>query len=77
MQEQGAVNDLMYDEVHELENANEQQDYTGPVTRSRAKAQDLIDSSEREILNHDGEIQVSREGLPILVHVERYEGVQY
>ena len=76
MQEQGAIPDAMYDEIHEVENANEQQDYTGPVTRSRAKAQDHIDSSMNEGFppNQDNEIYAPREGLPILVHVEKYEG---
>ena len=39
MQEQGAINDTMYNEVYEVENANELQDYRGLVTRSRAKGQ--------------------------------------
>ena len=51
MQEQGAINDTMYDEVHEVENANEQKDYRGPVTRSRAKGQDHIDSLLEETSN--------------------------
>ena len=76
MQDQGAIENALYDEVHEVDNANEQQDYTGPVTRSRAKAQDQVDSSanEESPIDHDGEIHVPREGLPILVHVERFEG---
>ena len=31
MQEQGAMNDMMCDKAHEVENVNEQQDYRGPV----------------------------------------------
>ena len=41
----------MYDEIHEVEEANEQQDYSGPMTRSRTRAQDHIDSSMGDILN--------------------------
>ena len=71
IQEQGDMN-MMYDEVHEVENANEQQDYRGPVTRSRARAQDHIDSSMGETFNHDE--RISEEGIPILIHIEKFEG---
>ena len=71
MQEQGAMN-MTYDEVHEVENANEQKDYRGPVTRSRTRAQDHIDSSMGETFNQDE--RISEEGLPILIHIERFEG---
>ena len=75
MQDQGAINNALYDEVHEVDNANEQQDYAGPMTKSRAKAQDHVDSSASEPqIDQDGEIHAPREGLPILVHVEKYEG---
>ena len=37
MQEQSLLNEMMCDEVHEIEDANEQQHYRGPITRSRAK----------------------------------------
>ena len=37
MQEQSLLNEMMCNEVHEIEDANEQQDYRGPITRSRAK----------------------------------------
>ena len=74
MQEQGATNYIMYDEIHEVENAKEQQDYKGPVTRSRARAQDHIDSSMGGTLDRDEEVHIPREGLPILIHIERYEG---
>ena len=37
MQEQSLLNEMMCDEVHEIEDANGQQDYRGPMTRSRAK----------------------------------------
>lgn len=65
MQEQDDINDTVYDEVHEVENPNEQQDYNGPITRSRAKAQEYI-----ETLNQDE--KVFEEGLPILIHIETF-----
>ena len=37
MQEQGLLNKMMCDEIHEIEDGKEQQDYRGPITRSRAK----------------------------------------
>ena len=37
MQEQSLLNEIMCDEVHEIEDANEQQDYRGPITRSRGQ----------------------------------------
>ena len=37
MQDQATRNDMMYDEVHEIENTREEGTYRGPVTRSRAK----------------------------------------
>ena len=64
----------MYDEVHEVEDANEQQDYRGPVTRSRTRAQDYIDSSMGGVPNRDEEVQILKEGIPILIHIEKYEG---
>ena len=39
----------MSDEVHKIE--DEQQDYRGPITRSRAKTLEPIETSMRE--NHD------------------------
>ena len=71
MQEHGAMN-MMYDKVHKVENVNEQQDYRGPVTRSRARAQDHIDSSIGDFFNQDE--RISEEGLAILIHIERFEG---
>ena len=76
MQEQGAINDMVYDEVHEVENANEQQDYRGPVTRSRDKSSgshrfftwEKLPTKMREFLKRD---------LPILIHIEKFEGDQY
>ena len=35
----------MCEEVHQVENDDERQEYQGPVTRSRAKAQDQVDLS--------------------------------
>ena len=63
---------MMCDEVHEIEDANEQQDYRGPITRSRAKTLEPIETSMGE--NHDQDEGVYQEGLPILIHVEKYEG---
>ena len=60
------------DEVHEIENVNEQQDYKGPVTRSRTRAQDHIDSFMGETSNQDE--RISEEGFPILIHIEIFEG---
>ena len=51
--------------------SDEQKDYRGPITRSRAKTLEPIETSMRE--NHD-QNEVSQEGLPILVHIEKYEG---
>ena len=72
MQEQDAINTCMCNEAHLVENNDEKQEYQGPVTRFRAKAQDQIDLSTEEILDRNEEIL--REGLPILVHIERFEG---
>ena len=72
MQEQSLLNEIMCDEVHEIEDANEQLDYRGPITRSRAKTLEPIEISMRE--NHDQDERVSQEGLPILIHIEKYEG---
>ena len=72
MQEQSLLNEMMCDEVHEIEDANEQQDYRGPITRSRAKTLEPIETSREE--NHVQYEEVSQEGLPILIHVEKYEG---
>ena len=63
---------MMCDEVHEIENGNEQQDYWGPITRSRAKSLETIETSMEE--NHDQDEGASQEGLPILIHIEKYEG---
>ena len=63
---------MLSDEVHEIE--DEQQDYRGPTTRSRAKTLEPIETSMRE--NHDQDEGVLQEGLPILIHVEKYEGGQ-
>ena len=70
MQEQSFLNEMMSDEVHEIE--DEQQDYRGPITRSRTKTLEPIETSMGE--NHDQDEGVSQEGLPILIHVEKYEG---
>ena len=72
MQEQSLLNEMMSDEVHEIE--DEQQDYRGPITRSRAKTLEPIETSMRE--NHDQDEGVSQEEFPILIHVEKYEGGQ-
>ena len=72
MQEQSILNEMMCDEIHEIEDANGQQDYRGPMTRSRAKTLETIETSMGE--NHDQNEEVSQEGLPILVHIEKYEG---
>ena len=72
MQEQGAINTCMCDEAHQAENDDEKQEYQGPVTRSRARAQDKKNLSTEEIFDRDEEIL--REGLPILVHIGRIEG---
>ena len=75
MQEQGAIYNMVYNEVHEVhkvENANEQQESRGPVTRSRTRVQDHTDSSIGETFNKDEEIP--KEGLPILIHIEKFEG---
>ena len=62
----------MCDEAHQVENDDEKQENQDPVTRSRARAQDQIDLSKEEIFDRDEEIL--REVLPILVHIERFEG---
>ena len=72
MQEQNLLNEMMYDEIHEIDDVNEQQDYTGPITRSRAKTLEPIEISIGE--NPDQNEEVTQEGLPIQVHVEKYEG---
>ena len=69
MQEQSLLNEMMCDEVHEIEDANGQQDYRGPITRSRAKTLEPIETSMGE--NHDQDEEVSQEGFPILVHIEK------
>ena len=70
MQEQSLLNEMMYDEIREID--SEQQDYRGPITRSRAKTLEPIETSMGE--NPDQNEEVTQEGLPILVHVEKYEG---
>ena len=70
MQEKSLLNEMMSDEVHEIE--DEQQDYRGPITRSKAKTLEPIETSMRE--NHDQDEGVLQEGFPILIHVEKYEG---
>ena len=70
MQEQSLLNEIMSDEVYEIE--DEQQDYRGPISRSRAQTLEPIETSMGE--NHDQDEGVSQEGLPILIHVEKYEG---
>ena len=70
MQEQSLLNEMMSDEVPKFEDG--QQDYRGPITRSRAKTSEPIETSIRE--NHDQDEGVSQEGIPILLHVEKYEG---
>ena len=72
MQEQSLLNEMMCDEVHEIEDVNEQKDYRGPITRCRAKILEPIETSMGE--NHDQNEEDSQEGLPILVHIEKYEG---
>ena len=67
MQEQSLLNEMMCDEVHEIEDANAQQDY-----RSRTKTLEPIETSMGE--NHDQDEGASQEGLPILIHIEKYEG---
>ena len=61
MQEQSLLNEMMCDEVHEIEDANEQQDYRGPIMRSRAKTLETIETSVGE--NHDQNEEVSQEGF--------------
>ena len=72
MQEQSILNEMMCDEVHKIEDVNEQKDYRGPITRSRAKTLEPIETSVEE--NHDQNEEVSQGGLPILIHIEKYEG---
>ena len=48
MQGQSILNEMMCDEVHEMEEGHEQQDYKGPITRSRARTIDHIETSMRE-----------------------------
>ena len=72
MQEQSILNEMMYDEVHEIEDSHEQQEYRGPVTRSRANVLEPIETSMGE--NHDQNEEVSQEGLPILIQIEKYQG---
>ena len=72
MQEQSILNEMMCDEVHEIEDSHEQQDYRGPITRSRAKAVDHTETSMGE--SSDQYEEVPQEGFPILIHIEKYEG---
>ena len=72
MQEQSLLNEMVCDQVHETEDANEQQDYRGPITRSRAKTLEPIETSMGE--NHDQDERISQEELSILIHIEKYEG---
>ena len=72
IQEQSLLNEMMCDEIHEIEDANEEQDYRGPITRSRAKTLEPIETSMEE--NNGQNEEVSQEGLPILIHIEKYEG---
>ena len=58
MQEQSILNEMMCDEVPEIEDSHEQQDYRGPITRSRAKVLESIETSMGE--NHDQNEEVSR-----------------
>ena len=69
MQEQSLLSEMMCDEVHEIKDVNEQKDYRGPITRSRAKTLEPIETSMGE--NHDQNEEDSQEGLPILVHIEK------
>ena len=71
MQEQSIFNEMMCDEVHEIKDPNGQQDYRGPVTRSRVRTLEPIETSIGE--NHDQDEGASQEGLPILIHIEKYE----
>ena len=48
MQEQSILNEMMCDEIHEIEDANGQQDYRGPMTRSRAKTLETVETSMGE-----------------------------
>ena len=79
MQDQGASSNAMCDEVHEVDSANEQQDYTGPVTRSRAKAQDHIDSSASEESQPDQEDKIMLPGKDCLswYMLKNMKGGQY
>ena len=72
IQEQSLLKEMMGDEVHEIGDANEQNDYRGPITRSRTKTLEPIETSMGE--NHDQNEEASQEGLPILVHIEKYKG---
>ena len=72
MQEQSILNEMMCDEVREIEDGHEQQDYRGPITRSRVRAIDHIETSMGE--SSDQHEEVPQEGLPILIHIEKYEG---
>ena len=72
MQEQSILNEMMRDQVHEIEDSHEQQDYRGPITRSRAKAIDHIETSMGE--SSDQHEEVPQEGFRILIHIEKYEG---
>ena len=72
MQEQSILNEMMCDEIHEIEDNNEQQDYRGPMTRSRAKTLETIETSMGE--NQDQNEEVSQEGLPILYTLRSMQG---
>ena len=72
VQEQSLLNEMMCDEVHEIEDTNGQQDYRGPTTRSRARTLEPIETSMGE--NHDQDEGASQEGLPTLIHIEKYGG---
>ena len=45
VQEQSVLNEMMCAEVHEIEDTEEQKDYQGPMTRSRAKTLRTIETS--------------------------------
>ena len=73
MQKLNKVNKSICNETQQIGASDEQQEYKGPLTRSRAKTQDQINLVVENVPTHQDE-GIPEEQLSILVHVERLEG---
>ena len=75
MQDQVTRNDMMCDESHDVKSDNEEGDYRGPMTRARTRVQKQSKEGEDEKFENEREDSDNvEEGLPILIHVKRFEG---